>query len=641
MFGIGLCKRLIPSLAAILVAGSIIGSMGAIDVNAGTNDGFIFETQGNNTIVLTEYTGSAADVEIPNTVNGKKVVGIDAEAFKDNKTVKTVKIPSNVTTIGENAFKDAINLTSVQFSDSVTTISKNAFKGCTSLSSVKLPNALTTIKESTFEGCTALSSVSIPNSVKTIETKAFYGCQSLMEVSLSENVTAIGQMALGYGYNASKGMSMPYSGFTINCSEGTKAYEYAQNEGFLLNTADIWETIANETGVTITGHKGFKKALVIPEKIDGKKVTAIGVQAFYGDDLIESVKIPEGVTVIDRWAFDECPNLKTVIIPSTVKTIGTKAFMSDKIKTVCCTEAVYKLYTWNSTTTRHVYDNDKDAKCNICNYDRFAPTPTPTIDPSKFVTTTPVPTKAPEMSVGDFVDRCYQIALGREADEAGFNSWVDKLNSGAQCGSQVGYGFIFSQEYTNKKTSDEQFVKDLYSMFFGREADEAGFKYWVGKLTNKESRESVFQGFANSTEFANLCAKYGIVSGYYVVGCANDVQGGVNSFVARMYRICLDRLPDQAGQSGWVEKLMNGSTTGASCARGFVMSTEFANKKLSNADFVAYMYRAFFGREADQAGLEGWVTMLERGSSREVVFNGFVNSTEFSNLCSTYGIKVK
>lgn len=641
MFGIGLCKRIIPSLAAILVAGSIIGSMGAIDVSAGTNDGFIFETQGNNTIVLTEYTGSATDVEIPNTVNGKKVIGIADEAFKGNKTVKTVKIPSNVTTIGENAFKDAINLNSVQFDDNVSSIGKGAFMGCTSLTSAKLPTGIATVKESTFEGCTSLSSVTVPNNVKTIETKAFYGCPSLMQISLSENVTAIGSMALGYGYNESKGMSVPYSGFTINCSEGTKAYDYAQSEGFLLNTADIWETIANETGVTITGHKGFKKALVIPEKIDGKKVTAIGVQAFYGDDLIESVKIPEGVTIIDRWAFDECPNLKTVVLPSTITTIGVKAFDTSKIKTVCCTEAVYKLYTWESTTTRHVYDNDKDAKCNICNYDRFAPTPTPTIDPSKFVTTTPAPTKAPEKSVGDFVDRCYQIALGREADEAGYKSWVDKLNNGEQCGAQVGYGFVFSQEYQNKKTSNEQFVKDLYAMFFGREADEAGFKYWVDKLNANESREKVFQGFANSAEFANLCSTYGVVSGYYVVGVANDVQGGVNCFVARLYRICLDRLPDQAGQSGWVDKLMSGGTTGASCARGFVMSNEFANKKLSNADFVAYMYRAFFGREADQAGLEGWVTMLERGSSRETVFNGFVNSTEFANLCSTYGIKVK
>lgn len=640
MFGLGLCKRMIPSLIAVLVAGSIFGSMQALDVNAGTNDGFIFESQGNNTIVLTEYTGSSTDVEIPSTVNSKKVIGIASDAFSGNKTVKTVKIPSTVTSIGENAFKDAISLTSVQLNDSITTIDKSAFKGCTSLTSVKLPNSMTTIKESTFEGCKGLTSVVIPNSVKTIETKAFYGCSSLMEVSLSENVTAIGSKALGYGYNSSKGMAVPYSGFTINCSEGTKAYEYAQNEGFLLNTADVWETEANSTGVTITGHKGFKKALTIPDKIDGKAVTSIGVQAFYGDDLIESVKIPEGVTNIDRWAFAECTNLKTVVLPSTIKTIGNKAFDST-IKTVCCTESVYKLYTWSSTTTRHIYDNDKDAKCNVCGYDRYAPTPTPTIDPSKFVTSTPAPTTAPAKSVGDFVERCYTVALGRPSDEEGLKAWTNKLNGGTQCGAQVAYGFIFSQEYINKKTTDEQYVKDLYKMFFDREADEAGFKYWVDKLNAKESRESVFQGFSNSTEFANLCSTYGVVSGYYVVGSANDVQGGVNCFVARMYRICLDRLPDQAGQSGWVQKLMNGSTTGASCARGFVMSTEFANKKLSNADFVAYMYRAFFGREADQAGLEGWVTQLERGASRETVFNGFVNSTEFSNLCSTYGIKVK
>ena len=32
-----------------------------------------------------------------------------------------------------------------------------------------------------------------------------------------------------------------------------------------------------------------------------------------------------------------------------------------------------------------------------------------------------------ELDVGAFVNRCYEVALSREADEAGFNYWVNML----------------------------------------------------------------------------------------------------------------------------------------------------------------------------------------------------------------------
>ena len=78
-------------------------------------------------------------------------------------------------------------------------------------------------------------------------------------------------------------------------------------------------------------------------------------------------------------------------------------------------------------------------------------------------------------------------------------------------------------------------------------------------------------GFANSEEFFNLCARYGVVCGTYMVNVPNDQQGGVNCFVARLYKVCLNRLPDMGGQAGWVMKLMNGEVTGSTCAYGRVL----------------------------------------------------------------------
>lgn len=635
-----ICKRLLPLLTVILVISNVICFMGARSVSAGTSDGFIFDSEANNEVSLSGYCGSGADVEIPSTVNGKKVIAVKDNAFKDCTTVTSVKFPDTITSIGNNAFVGCTSLVSVTLTDKITSIGTSAFKNCTSLSSIKIPTGVTTVSESAFENCTSLASATIPSTVTTVNKKAFYNCPKLTQVYLSDKVTTIGEMAFGFIFDSVKNKAIPNPNFIINCSEGSKAYTYAETEGFLINSKDDWQVEENSTGVTITGHTGYKKDLVIPDKIDGKKVTQIGNSAFYEDTLIESVIVPEGVTSIGRWAFAGCKNLKNVKLPDSLTSIGNKAFDST-VKVACCSEKVFKLYSWTSSTTRHSYDNDKDNKCNVCNFDRTAPTPTPTIDPKAFITSAPVVTEAPQKSVGDFVNRCYSIALGREADQAGFTSWSDQLNNGQACGAQVGYGFIFSEEYSAKKTSNEQYVKDLYAMFFGREADTAGYNYWLDRLNKGEKREVIFEGFANSQEFNKLCLEYGVVGGFYVVNMDNVAQGGVNCFVARLYKVCLNRLPDQGGQAGWVNKLVAGTATGTSCAKGFIMSEEFAKLKLSNADFVAYMYRAFFGREADNAGLENWVSQLERGASRESVFKGFADSAEFESLCKQYGIKVK
>ncbi|MCQ2533775.1 MAG: DUF4214 domain-containing protein [Clostridia bacterium] len=266
------------------------------------------------------------------------------------------------------------------------------------------------------------------------------------------------------------------------------------------------------------------------------------------------------------------------------------------------------------------------------------PGPIPTVRPTLAPTSTPSNAPSSSKSVSDFVTRCYSVALSRKPDDEGFKYWVDSLTGGAACGAQVGYGFIFSGEYINKNRSDEDFVRDLYSMYFGRTPDADGFNYWVGLLASGITREEVFAGFANSLEFYNLCFEYGVVAGVYLTGIPNDQQGGVNCFVARLYKVCLNRLPDMGGHAGWVLQLMEGKVTGTSLSFGFVFSPEFMGQGMTNEEFVAYMYRAFFGREPDIEGFNSWVTKLNKGASYEEVFQGFSGSAEFYNLCSTFGI---
>ena len=118
-----------------------------------------------------------------------------------------------------------------------------------------------------------------------------------------------------------------------------------------------------------------------------------------------------------------------------------------------------------------------------------------------------------------------------------------------------------------------------------------------------------------------------------------DSASDVNAFVTRFYQQCLGRQPDAVGLAGWVNALLNRSLTGSAVASGFINSQEFVSKNLSNDAYLQVMYKAFFDRVPDPQGYSDWMGQLNSGSSRQFVLAGFVNSTEFSNLCTKFGIE--
>ena len=112
-------------------------------------------------------------------------------------------------------------------------------------------------------------------------------------------------------------------------------------------------------------------------------------------------------------------------------------------------------------------------------------------------------------NVTRFVARNYTEFLGRTYDVGGLNDWSGRINSGYGM-ENVAYGFVFSQECINMNLSNSDYVKMLYRGIFGRSYDDAGLNDWVNQLNNGTSRETVFWGFANSQEFANMVASYGL-----------------------------------------------------------------------------------------------------------------------------------
>ena len=105
---------------------------------------------------------------------------------------------------------------------------------------------------------------------------------------------------------------------------------------------------------------------------------------------------------------------------------------------------------------------------------------------------------------------------GGEPDSGGLNNWTNSLIAGSMTGGDVAYGFIFSLEFTQRNTSNEDFLLILYRAFFNREPDSGGWLNWLNILNSaptgdRTTRESVLNGFIFSLEFEILCSNYGIV----------------------------------------------------------------------------------------------------------------------------------
>lgn len=116
-----------------------------------------------------------------------------------------------------------------------------------------------------------------------------------------------------------------------------------------------------------------------------------------------------------------------------------------------------------------------------------------------------------EDGITGFVKRLYKVCLNREADTGGLNDWCDALRGHRSTGRDVAYGFIFSNEFTNKKLSNEDYVEHLYRAFMGRDSDAGGKAVWVNALKEGKTRKYVFDGFVGSKEFTAICNSYGIL----------------------------------------------------------------------------------------------------------------------------------
>lgn len=220
-------------------------------------------------------------------------------------SVRKVVIQPGATTIGYSVFEGCTNLTSVTIPDTVTRIERGAFMGCTGLEQVTVGEGVYHVGPNAFKNCYRLSSVILPNSVMEIGEAAFRGCNRLTSVAIGEGITNIGASAF-YGCTKLPSITIPSSVTTIGKDAFTECSAlsdiYASDVRAWLNI-----TFENDTANPLRSNV-LKKNL----HFEGKPAT--------------DIVLPAALAELKSYAFYNCANIRSVVIPVELFAIANSAF---------------------------------------------------------------------------------------------------------------------------------------------------------------------------------------------------------------------------------------------------------------------------------------------------------------------------
>ena len=265
-----------------------------------------------------------------------------------------VTIGSGVTAIGKTAFTDCKSLTEIVIPSGVESIGEYAFCNCSSVTKLTIENGITELGLYAFAGDVALKSVVIPNSVRVINEGAFYRCTELESVTLGEGVEKIGLVAfdetkIWTDADPEKGNGVylgnwllgliDYDVYNVDILEGT--YGIA---GYALYGTPAVESIIIPDTVKFIGDYAFSECASLLSVVIGSGVESIGEGAFENSSGLAAIILgsidndaPElaikysSLRTIENYAFRGCTTLAEIMIPDTVKSIGSHAFRNSGI----------------------------------------------------------------------------------------------------------------------------------------------------------------------------------------------------------------------------------------------------------------------------------------------------------------------
>jgi BspA type Leucine rich repeat region (6 copies)/Concanavalin A-like lectin/glucanases superfamily len=177
-----------------------------------------------------------------------------------------------------------------------------AFSYCYNVTNIVIPEGVVFLGSGAFFNCAGLTNVILPNSLINIGDAAFNSCWALAEIRIPMGVTHIG--------------AAPFMGCTslksITVDAANPAYSSADGVLFDKNLTMLLKCPVSRSG-----------DYVIP---DG--VTWISTYAFDQCSGLTSVIIPDGVINIEFGAFGGCAGLTNVTVPASVTSIANEPFVN-------------------------------------------------------------------------------------------------------------------------------------------------------------------------------------------------------------------------------------------------------------------------------------------------------------------------
>ena len=237
-------------------------------------------------------------------------VGISDDSFSSRTALADITIPGSVKFIGNKAFYGCTGIEDVVINSGVETIGNSAFYGCGNMTCVIIPDTVKSIGDNAFSYCMGLLSAIVGDGVETIGAYAFYYCTALESVNIGKSVKSMGGYVFGYCnmldyvyFNAVNMDDLNWDSHIFN-SSGKSGYGIS---------VVIGKDVAVIPAYLFDNNYGYYSHKVIGIMFEGGGVcTKIGDYAFNGCDKLDSVSIPDSVTIIGAHSFGGCNGLESV-----------------------------------------------------------------------------------------------------------------------------------------------------------------------------------------------------------------------------------------------------------------------------------------------------------------------------------------
>ena len=251
---------------------------------------------------------------------GVRIIG--EGAFRNNTGIRTVRIPYTVEVIEEGAFAGS-SLEDVFLSQGLRYIGEYAFASCRGLKSIDIPGSTESIGSCAFSGCWSLKALTIRPGVRYIGQNAFENCAQMETIDLPDSIRAAGTEAFA-GCAGAKRINIPESLKVIGEAWGVTPLENLTMTQYSLKHAFEDGVVFSRDRTELIHYPPDKKDAFYTVPACVRKIRE---RAFFGNEHLTEVILPDGVQDIGHRAFENCRNLKRITIPESVTSMGNFVFI--------------------------------------------------------------------------------------------------------------------------------------------------------------------------------------------------------------------------------------------------------------------------------------------------------------------------